>query len=410
MIDKNIIDSVLSPFLVVRQPPYLKKPEYAYLQEEPQEIYISSSWFKSHWMWNFMKVVVKDMFTTKESLLIGFDYAITLKHNIRTKKQLIKEKKKMDSLTFDMEYKNLMIGTAENAYFDFELLNRAQKIKKAFYPRKHIDVIEKKKNKYDIPRQQGEIRVIGVDIAMVKNKKGQNDNTVIHCIRALPIKDYYERQDVYIEAFNGGNTSEQAIRIKELFYDFNADYLVLDTQNAGISISDELGKVLYDDNRDCEYPAWTSFNDENTAERIKNKDAIPIIYGIKANASLNHEMHLAIKDSFEQGKIKLLINSTKSKDYLDIKKEYREASAETKALFDLPYVQTDLLVNEMVNLSYEINKSSNTLKLIEPSNGYKDRYISLSYANLFIKKLEEDLQDTGYESPLDELLKFTYTL
>ena len=410
MIDKNIIDSVLSPFLVVRQPPYLKRQEYAHLQEEPQEIYISSSWFKSHWMWNFMKVVVKDMFTTKESLLIGFDYAITLKHNIRTKKQLIKEKKKMDSLTFDMEYKNLMIGTAENAYFDFELLNRAQKIKKAFYPRKHIDVIEKKKNKYDIPRQQGEIRVIGVDIAMVKNKKGQNDNTVIHCIRALPIKDYYERQDVYIEAFNGGNTSEQAIRIKELFYDFNADYLVLDTQNAGISISDELGKVLYDDNRDCEYPAWTSFNDENTAERIKNKDAIPIIYGIKANASLNHEMHLAIKDSFEQGKIKLLINSTKSKDYLDIKKEYREASAETKALFDLPYVQTDLLVNEMVNLSYEINKSSNTLKLIEPSNGYKDRYISLSYANLFIKKLEEDLQDTGYESPLDELLKFTYTL
>lgn len=393
MIDKNIIDSVLSPFLVVRQPPYLKKPEYAYLQEEPQEIYISSSWFKSHWMWNFMKVVVKDMYTTKESLLIGFDYAITLKHNIRTKKQLIKERKKMDSLTFDMEYKNLMIGTAENAYFEFEQLSKAQKMKKAFYPRKHIDVIEKRKNKYDIPKQKGEIRILGIDIAMIKNKKGHNDNTVIHCLRALPIKDYYERQDVYIEAFNGGNTTKQAIRIKEIFYDFNADYIVLDTQNAGISISDELGKVLYDDNRDCEYPAWTSFNDENTAERIKNKEALPVIYSVKADATFNHEMHLSMKDIFEKGKIKLLVNSIKSKDYLDTKKEYLNSSTEGKVSFELPYAQTDLLINEMVNLSYEINKNTNKLKLVEPSTGYKDRYVSLAYANMYIKRLEEDLQN-----------------
>lgn len=403
MIDKNIIDSVLSPFLVVRQPGYLKKQEYNYLKEEPSEIYISSSWFKSHWVWNFMKTVIKDMYSTNESLLIGFDYAITLKHNIRTKKQLIKERKKMDSLSFDMEYKNLMIGTAENAFYEFDLLNRSQILKKAFYPRKNIDVIEGRKNKYDISKKKGEIRVLSIDIAMVKNKRGKNDNTVINCIRALPIKDYYERQIPYIEAFNGGNTTEQAIRIKELFEDFNADYVVLDCQNAGISIADELGKVLYDNKRDCEYEAWTTFNDENTANRIKNPNAIPIIYGIKADASFNHEMHLAMKDVFEKNKIKLLINSIKSKDYLDIKKEYRDSSVENKVFFELPYKQTDLLINEMVNLSYEINKNTNKLKLVEPSNGYKDRYVSLGYGNIFIKRLEENLQEESDNLDLSKI-------
>ncbi|MDV3426618.1 MAG: terminase [Bacillota bacterium] len=406
MIDKNIIDSVLSPFLVVRQPGYLKKTEYNNLMEEPSEVYISSSWFKSHWVWNFMKTVVKDMYNTKESLLIGFDYAITLKHNIRTKKQLIKERKKMDSMSFDMEYKNLMIGTAENAYYEFDLLNKCQTLKRAFYPRNNIDVVEKKKNKYDIPKKKGEVRILSIDIAMVTNKQGKNDNTVINCLRALPVKDYYERQIPYIEAFNGGNTTEQSIRIKQLFYDFKADYVVLDCQNAGISIADELGKVLIDNDRNCEYDPWTTFNDENTANRIKNPNAVPIIWSVKADASFNHEMHVAMKDVFEKNKIKLLTNSIKAKDYLENNKEYRDNSSENRALFDLPYVQTDLLINEMVNLSYEIKAGK--IKLLEPSNGYKDRYVSLAYGNLFIKKMEEDLQGEGSQDNLSELLSYTF--
>lgn len=391
MIKKLIIDSVLSPFLIVRPVPYLKKKEYSHLQEEPIEIYISSAWFKNHWMWDMIKMSVNEMYKTKDALMIGFDYSITLKHNIRTRKQLIKEKKKLDNTTYDMEYLNLMVGGAENAYYTFELLNKCQKNKKVFYPRKHLDVIENKKNKFDIPKQNGEIRIVSVDIAMITRKDGSNDNTVISCLRALPIKESYERQLSYIEAFNGGNTTEQATRIKEIFYDFDADILVLDTQNAGVSVADELGKVCYDENRDCEYPAMTSYNDDNIADRIRNKTAQPVIYSFKGNAGLNHQMHLAMKDVLEKNKIKLLINSTESKDYLDTKKEYTTSSVETKALFELVFIQGDLLINEMLNLSYEINNNSNTLKLTEPRNGTKDRYISIAMGNYVIKELERNL-------------------
>ena len=51
MIPKAIIDSVLSPFLVMRTPDYIKEPEYAHLTEPERSVYISSAWYKNHWMW-----------------------------------------------------------------------------------------------------------------------------------------------------------------------------------------------------------------------------------------------------------------------------------------------------------------------------------------------------------------------
>lgn len=391
MIKKEIIDSVLSPFLYVRQVPYLKRLEYSHLKEEPVEIYISSSWLKQHWMWKHMKIAVSAMYKTKEALLIGFDFAITLKHGIRTKKQLIKEKKKLGSTSFAIEYENLMLGQSENAYFTYEQLEKNRKLKKAFYPRKNLDVIEKKKNKLDIKKIDGEIRIISVDISMISGK--ENDNTSIDCIRALPNKSNYERQLVNIETFNGGNTTTQAIRIKQIFEDFNADYLVLDTHNAGISIFDELGKILYDEERDKEYEAWTCFNDEKTAERIKNKNAKPIVFSIKASASLNHEIHMIMKDTLDSGKLKFLINSNEADDVL----ENKSTSIDDEVMLKLPYIQTDVLINEMINLTYEYNENSKTIKLREPSSGRKDRYVSLGYGNYFIQLLERDLSEENTE-------------
>lgn len=59
MIVKNIIDSVLSPFLYIRQADYLKLPEYSSMVEEPKEVYISSAWYQSHWMWKLIQTLTK---------------------------------------------------------------------------------------------------------------------------------------------------------------------------------------------------------------------------------------------------------------------------------------------------------------------------------------------------------------
>ena len=409
MIKKDIIDFVLSPFLIIRQVPYLNNSKYEHLKEEPTEIYISSAYFAQHWMSNIIKLSVVDMYKKSEALFMAFDYAITLKHNIRTKKQLIKEKKKLGTVAFAMEYENQMIGQGEDAFYSFDIMNKVQTLKKAFYPRKSQDVLEKKKNIHDIPKQNGEKRIVSVDIAMVNNDK--NDNTVITCIRALPSGDYYERQIPYIEAFKGDNTTVQATRIKEIFYDFDADIIVLDTQNAGLSIADELGKITFSEDRDTEYPAFKCFNDEEVAKRIKNKEALPVLFSYKGQSKINEQMHYAMRDVLDKKRIKILINSVQAKDYLDTKTFYnkKDIGIEEQVQYELPYIQTDLLINEMVGLVQTISKGS--LALEEPTgSATKDRYVSLAMGNYLIKQWELELQEKVEEIDWSDVPMFTSSI
>src|SRR5699024_11709709 len=86
--------------------------------------------------------------------------------------------------------------------------------------------------KIELSKQKDEIRVVSVDVAARGGK--HNDATAISCTRLIPTNDGYERQVVYSEAFEAGIVTEQSIRVKQLYNDFSADYLVLDTQNMGI--------------------------------------------------------------------------------------------------------------------------------------------------------------------------------
>ena len=78
MVKKDIIDSVLSPTEIIRPTPYTMKKEYEHLKEEPREIYLSSAYFKSSWMWDLIKQAVRDSYTNK-AVLFATDYALTLK-------------------------------------------------------------------------------------------------------------------------------------------------------------------------------------------------------------------------------------------------------------------------------------------------------------------------------------------
>ena len=246
-IEKNIDDSILSPFQTIRQPPYMIDPFYAQikeLQEEPVDIYISSSWLDPHWMWEIVDNAYDSMLKEQGGCLLAFDESITLKHNIRTQKQMQKEKKKQDPITWQLEFENRRLKENQSAFFTYKMLQQNQTIKRPFYPRNLLDVHMGKKNIYDIPKQSGEVRVVSCDMAFIENKK--NDNSIFSCVRLLPdfttynrdnqnvtMANGYRRLVPYIESIQGGDTVKQAIRIRQLFEDFGADYIVLDMRNAG---------------------------------------------------------------------------------------------------------------------------------------------------------------------------------
>lgn len=390
---KEVIDAVFSPMEILRPTPYTMKSEYSHLGEEPREIYLSSAFWKNHWMWKTIKDSVRDMYKGGTAIFFGTDYALSVKHNIRSRSQMLKEKRKFDSIVYDMEYLNLMAGGSSDQYYSYDLISNAQKIKKAWYPKTLQEYGENKRNRFgDIKKQAGEIRVVAMDIALSKStKKVNNDFTVIKCVRALQNGEKYERQEVYIESFEGKDIDSQAIRIRQIMEDFNADYFVLDGRTYGTNLVDSMAKVLYDEERDKEYIPIKVFNNENLADRCKNPNANPIMWAFIGGADTNHALHTTMLGSLKDGKYKMLIGHMTCKDeYLSGKREYDLATTEDKARFEIPYLCSDLTLNEMVNLNKEFVQGGK-IKLVEPSTGTKDKYITSAMANLFIQELETQL-------------------
>ena len=86
-IKKSIDDSILSPFQIIRQTPYMKDPYYEKIEEieeAPVDIYIYSSWLdKRHRTCNIVDKEYKDMLKDKPSCLLAFDESIAIKHKIK---------------------------------------------------------------------------------------------------------------------------------------------------------------------------------------------------------------------------------------------------------------------------------------------------------------------------------------
>lgn len=408
LVEKSILDSVLIPTEIQRPTPYTMKKEYQHLVEEPREIYLSSAYFKSHWIWEHIKSGVKDMYKN-EAIVFATDLATTLKHGIKTKRQLIRARNQSDSFTFDMEYNNLMIGGGENQYYSFDLVSSAQKIQKAWYPKTLEDYVSNKKNRFgDIKKQDGEIRVVCMDIAVSETTtKVKNDFSCIKCIRALPSRNKYERQEVYIECFTGWTIEKQAIRVRQIMEDFKADYFAFDGRTYGTMMVDEMAKVLYDEERDIEYPPIRVFNEGTLKDRCKNKNAIPIMWAFTASSRSNNLLHTSMKGNLIDGKYKMLISSHTCVDtYLINKSEYQKANSEQRVLYESPYTYSDVTLTEMINLSQTFVGGSE-IKLEEPPSGTKDRYITSAIGNLFIQEeLDLKLQDNNKEE--EDLMDYCF--
>ncbi|MGE6627793.1 terminase large subunit domain-containing protein [Bacillus pumilus] len=404
MIDENVLKTVLKPFLnVYRQPPYLKKEKYRHLTEENIEVYISSAHYTSNWMWKSMQAARDAMLKGRDTMIFSLDYLTSIYHGLLSKERIDKDRESsdFDEISFTMEYENLMYGQNSNALYKLDDITKNRTLKKPFYPISNIEYsTQKQKRKEKL--KDGEIRILSVDVALMGGDA--NDNTVITCMRLLPNGDKYQRKVPYIETLEGNHTEDQAIRIKQLFEDFQASYVALDTHGNGMSVYDALAKVNYDEERDVEYEAWCAFNDEEMRKRAKTPNPLPVVFSIKGNTKLNHEIASALRVNLQSSNIELLISEIEGSDFLSDKSSYKNADIEDKVRMKTPYIQTTLLVNELVNLNHEI--VGGFIKIKEKSGKRKDRYSSLAYGNYLARYLESERLTKNNFDDDDDLVYF----
>ena len=318
LIKKEVYDRVIEPFATyLRQPGYLTKPEYAHVKDVPNQIiFMSSAWYKNHWVFSDAEDCVNAMVEGKLSKFItAIPYHLGIKEHIINPLTLknAMSKSDFDPVSFGMEYKCQFFGEASGALLKLQDFDKNRKLYNAYIPRPDYAIAEDI-NKYGKPRpkhfakQDDELRLISIDVSLMPGKN--NDNTILSFIRLLPAKNgaYYVKQLVNTIALHGLHSDVQAKYIKRWFYDFMADYIVMDTNGNGLSIFDSLAKVSYDEETGQEYPAFSSFNKEEYDDRVLDDDPDNVIFAINPNVDVNHNAAMRLKSNLERGRLNLLVD------------------------------------------------------------------------------------------------------
>ena len=391
----DTLTKILQPFLqVVRQPKYLQNPKYAHLQEENKQIYASSAWYADHWSYDLYKDYVEKMLIGESSFVCNLPYNVALKYGLMTQKRLdeIMNDPNLSEEAFLMEYSAMFYDLGEGAYIKPSDIINNRTIVKPWYPPTDIEYIAEKGKrniswKEDRTSKQ-ELRVLGCDIALAQGDK--NDNTVIHYSVSIPKGDKYISEVKYSEAINGGTAKAIALRLKQLYFDGDCDYIVMDIAGLGLAVLDALGEYTFDTERDIKYSPMCCFNKEDKKERCGYREAIPCIYGIVANEEINNAIAVTLKASLNNHTLKFLVNEFEGEDWLNENKNFQILEASEKVRLMYPYVQTTLTQMEIIKLQTEITRKG--IKLVEFGSNRKDRYSALAYMNLFIREKENELK------------------
>jgi len=392
MVDKKIIDTVLRKYLTApRQPMYLSKPEYQHLTERNKEIYMSSAWLKSHWSFDKAKAyTVNFLDDSKKYFICGLPYQISVFEKLLSREQVEDEMSEddFDEVTWTVEMGCLFYGDTDGAFFSFDDISQRRKLKTPFYPPALIDIDKGIR----IPELvTNERRILSVDIALMASKKNKNDASSIIINSAIPTNnDSYVSNIVYLENFEGLRTEELALIVRRLYKRYKCTDLVLDTNGIGLGVADAIMQDMFDPETGEVYPALSCRNDKVMAERCKVPNAPQVIWSIKANATFNTEACILLRTGFQNGKINLLVSEFEAEEILKEKiKGFSKMMPFEQVQYKLPFIQTTLLVYELISLEHEI-KGTN-VKVTEKSGMRKDRYSSLAYNYWVQCQLEREL-------------------
>ena len=394
MVPKDIIDTILRKFLTnPRMPGYLKKPEYKHLAERNKTLYLSSAYFKDHWSYTKAEDNYRFMLDEKRNdFVCGFPYQLAIREGLLFEEDVADQMAESDfsEVKWSMEMDALFFGDADGTFFDFNSVSKNRRIKYPMLPDKFAAKLSNNTKIRIQPKQNGELRILSADIALMSSKKHNNDASAIFINQLLPTKaGRYSSNIVYCDSAEGLHTEDQALMIRRLYEEFQCDYIVLDCTGIGLGVYDALVREMVDPDSGDIYPALSCCNNAEMAERCSTKGADKVIWAVKGSAALNSECAVLLREGFRSGKIRLLVTEYDGEALLEDIKGYSSLNPPERTALQLPYTHTTLLINELVKLQHE--EVGGKVKIYEKSGMRKDRYSSLSYNYYVATQLESRL-------------------
>lgn len=302
-------------------------------------------------------------------------------------------------------------GGTDGSFFKYEAVSKNRKISNVMLPDRIVSKLASATKLRIQPKQLGEIRILSVDVALMASTKHKNDASAVFINQLLPTKtSRYMSNIIYTESHEGLRTEAEALAVRKLFEEFDCDYIALDVKNFGLSVYDALSNEIVDSETGEVYPPLCCCNNDDLAARCADPN-IPeerkVIWAILGNTKFNSDCAILLREGFRSGYIRLPIKEYDAEAMM--MEEFRGFGAlpmQDRLQFMLPYVNTTLLVDELVNLQHE--ESSGFVRIIERSNMRKDRYSSLSYNYYVALQLEKKIRRDEFRASSYDTDIFNY--
>lgn len=358
---KDVLNSVVIPMMANNR-------IAACSGNDPSEIhkstaYVTTAGTRQSFAFEKQVEVLKLMSEGKSAFTLGAGYELPVMHEQLDLDFIVglKESDTWNPLSFSREYESNWTGSSDSSLVSHEDLNDCRVLTKAEH--KNTDKDSLYILTYDVARAQGRA----------------NANSALTVIKAIPRGDgTFQKHVVNIYSFEGTHFQEQAKFLKKKVNDFKAHMLVVDSNGLGVGLVDDL--VLEID----ENPPYSVVNDDRY-NQFKTPNSIPILFLLNSSSKETKasDIHNLFMNSIANKGVKLLVSASQAKN----KSNTKDSEKLNEEM--LPFVMTDILVEEIMNLEHKAQGKETVVTQISKSI-QKDKFSSLEYGLMYIHVMERN--------------------
>ena len=369
LVDEDLFQDALKPVVEVARSTCGKLAITDPCELNQQICYYTTPGWRGSDEHNRVLKMIRNMVDLKGEMVIGCDWMLPCWYGRgSTKAQILEKMKTMNPTAFKQNYGGEWTGSSTGALVNINSLLKCRTLTEpVFKPDKNDEIF------------------IGVDVARSQNSANNQSSMAIARVRRNEKNNRVQSIEI-INLFNIANTlnfTNQAIIVKNMQKQYNAKAVVLDSNGLGIGLVDELLKNTYDPRTGDFLPCFGSLNTTNQSEDPQNE--IRCLYEMKAQTAQTKIIGNFI-DVVDSGTLRLL----EQKQY-DVFAAERDEEYQGKFM---PYIQTDLLVEEVANLKLETNGKNLSVKK-EVGRIDKDRFSALAYVIYYILEYENNVVTTN---------------
>ena len=388
-IDQDILNEVLIPTLNVDR--MVQGQTDSNEQLNKSQIFVTTAGYKNTYSYEkLIEILCRSVVRPKDAIVLGGSWRVPVIFGLLDK-NFVRDLK-MDGTfnedSFEREYESKWTGDIESAFFNSDRFDKQRKINMPEW-------------KYSNRTSKDGYYIMGVDVG----RFGCTTEVVI--IKVTPgAGDIPRKRIVNIYSFDEEHFGLQALKLKRLFQQYKCRVAVIDGNGLGAGLVDMLTMDTIDPDTGETLYNWGVMNDEDNKYRNMKTDdtVIDAMYIMKANQVLNSEMYAYCQSEINSGRVNFLVDESIAKNKLLSQAQGKKMSQSQRADYLMPFVQTSILKDQMLNLVYE-NDGAHIILKQASKKIKKDKFSALIYG-LYYCKLQEDSRSKKRKRDMSKFLFF----